>query len=328
MKKDQPIIIIKKGGHGHGGHHGGAWKVAYADFVTAMMAFFLVMWLVSQKQEVKAAVGGYFRDPGAFELHNGDGILDGKKEGVDPSGTPTVQAPEQIRAAQEKERLSEAADHIKAQLEDSQEFAALRDQIEMSISPEGLKIELIDKTGSSFFDSGSAVLRGESVRILSLIANEIGKLDNDLFVEGHTDSRPFGTDEQYGNWELSVDRANAARRVMMREGLRASQLKGVRGLADTQLHNQDDPADPRNRRVSILVRSQVAVDTEKLARGMEEALDKKVPSAAETHEPEAAAEPEQRESPLKVEKVNENDRPVAPKKSTPKRSARARASRR
>ena len=332
MKKDQPIIIIKKGGHGHGGHHGGAWKVAYADFVTAMMAFFLVMWLVSQKQEVKAAVGGYFRDPGAFELHSGDGILEGSKDGVDPSGTPTVQAPEQIRAAQEKERLSEAADHIKAELEQSQEFASLRDQIEMSISPEGLKIELIDKTGSSFFDSGSAVLRGEAVRILSLIANEIGKLDNDLFVEGHTDSRPFGTDEQYGNWELSVDRANAARRVMMREGLRASQLKGVRGLADTQLHNQDDPADPRNRRVSILVRSQIAVNSEKLARGLEETVVSKPANADEGKAPaeEAVAEtPEKAESPLKVEKVDENDQPVAPKKkkAAPKKTARAKTAR-
>ena len=267
MKKDQPVIIIKKGGGGHGGHHGGAWKVAYADFVTAMMAFFLVMWLVSQKPAVKASVGGYFRDPGAFETHAGDGILEGSKDGgVDPSGTPTVAPPEQIRAEQEKERLTEAADHIQAQLEVGTEFSSLKDQIEMSVTPEGLKIELIDKTGSSFFDSGSALLRGEAVRVLSLIAAEIGKLENDLIVEGHTDSRPFGVSEQYGNWELSVDRANAARRVMTREGLRPTQLKGVRGLADTQLHNVDDPGDPRNRRVSILVRSQVASASEKIAR--------------------------------------------------------------
>lgn len=265
MKKDQPVIIIKKGGHGHGGHHGGAWKVAYADFVTAMMAFFLVMWLVSQKPEVKAAVGGYFRDPGAFITHTGDGILEGSRDGVDPGGTPTVAPPEQVRAEQEKMRLTEAAERIKAEL-DGTEFASLRDQIEMSVTPEGLKIDLIDRTGSSFFDSGSAILRGESVRVLSLIAKEIGKLENDLVVEGHTDSRPFGTDEQYGNWELSVDRANAARRVMTREGLRPTQLKGVRGLADTQLHNTDNPGDPRNRRVSILVRSQVASNSEKIAR--------------------------------------------------------------
>ena len=103
MKKDQPVIIIKKSSNGHGGHHGGAWKVAYADFVTAMMAFFLVMWLVSQKPAVKAAVGGYFRDPGAFSTHAGDGILEGSKEGVDPSGTPTPVPPEQIRAEQEND---------------------------------------------------------------------------------------------------------------------------------------------------------------------------------------------------------------------------------
>jgi chemotaxis protein MotB len=321
MKKDQPVIIIKKGGHGHGGHHGGAWKVAYADFVTAMMAFFLVMWLVSQKQEVKAAVGGYFRDPGAFETHKGDGILEGSKDGVDPSGTPAVQAPEVVQAEQEKERLSEAADHIKAKLEEGTEFAALRDQIEMSISPEGLKIELIDKTGSSFFDSGSALLRGESVRILSLIASEIGKLDNDLVVEGHTDSHPFGADEQYGNWELSVDRANAARRVMTREGLRPTQLKGVRGLADTQLHNADDPGDPRNRRVSILVRSQAAVTSEKIARSIGGAL----ASAGGTAEKTATSEKfEQRDAAEKPEVV---EKPEAPRRDPPAKTPKRRAGR-
>ena len=290
MKKDQPVIIIKKSGGGHGGHHGGAWKVAYADFVTAMMAFFLVMWLVSQKPSVKAAVGGYFRDPGAFETHSGDGILEGSKDGVDPSGTPSVAPPpEEIRAEQEKERLTEAAEHIKAQLEVGTEFASLRDQIEMSVTPEGLKIELIDKTGSSFFDSGSALLRGESVRVLSLIAAEIGKLENDLIVEGHTDSRPFGVSEQYGNWELSVDRANAARRVMTREGLRPKQLKGVRGLADTQLHNADDPGDPRNRRVSILVRSLTASASEKKIARPIGATSGAAP--AEKESPEPAQEP-------------------------------------
>lgn len=266
MKKDQPVIIIKKSGHGHGGHHGGAWKVAYADFVTAMMAFFLVMWLVSQKEEVKAAVGGYFRDPGAFETHAGDGILEGGRSGVDPGGTPQVSSPEQMQEEQDSMRLTVAAEHIKAALEERPEFESLRDQIEMRMSAEGLQIELVDKTGSSFFDSGSALLRGESVRILSLIAGELGQLENDVFIEGHTDSRPFAANEQYGNWELSVDRANAARRVMMREGIRPSQLKGVRGLADTQLHNAADPTDPKNRRVTILVRSQVAKNADEAAR--------------------------------------------------------------
>jgi chemotaxis protein MotB len=330
MKKDQPVIIIKKGGDGHGGHHGGAWKVAYADFVTAMMAFFLVLWLVSQKQEVKAAVGGYFRDPGAFETHKGDGILEGSKDGVDPSGTPTVQTPEVMQAEQEKQLLTSAADRIKGKLEEGTEFAALRDQIEMSISPEGLKIELIDKTGSSFFDSGSALLRGEAVRILSLIAVELGKLDNDLLVEGHTDSRPFGADEQYGNWELSVDRANAARRVMMREGLRPTQLKGVRGLAATQLHNVDDPADPRNRRVSIIVRSHVAAGAEKVARSIGIAPgDGAVREKAEKSEPavkqDAIEKPDASEPREAVEKPDASEKPGAARKATEAKTPKLRA---
>ncbi|MGE3957566.1 MAG: flagellar motor protein MotB [Vicinamibacterales bacterium] len=263
MKKEQPVIIIKKGGHGHGGHHGGAWKVAYADFVTAMMAFFLVMWLVSQKQEVKAAVGGYFRDPSVFDAQ-GQGLLPGAKAGVDPSGTPMMNPPEEMAAEVEKKRLETAAEHIKEKLVGQPEFASLRDQIEMQITSEGLRIELSDRSGSSFFDSGSALMRGESARILSVIASEIGQLENDLFIEGHTDARPYTSQEQYTNWELSADRANAARRVMMREGIRPAQLKGVRGYADTQLH-VEDPKDPRNRRVSILVRSQVAAKTEKIA---------------------------------------------------------------
>ena len=280
MKKDQPVIIIKKKGHGHGGHHGGAWKVAYADFVTAMMAFFLVMWLVTQKQEVKAAIGGYFRDPSAFDAM-GKGVLNGGT-GIDPGGSPAAMPPE-MAAEVEKKKLNEAADHIKEKLVEGSEFASLRDQIEMQVTPEGLRIELMDRNGSSFFDSGSALMRGESARILSVIASEIGKLDNDLFIEGHTDSRPYTEQEQYTNWELSADRANAARRVMMREGIRPTQLKGVRGFADTQLHMANDPADPRNRRVSILVRSQVAANAEQIAKALNEKLSEVAPKDPASH---------------------------------------------
>ena len=159
-----------------------------------------------------------------------------------------------------------------AKLEKGKEFASLRDQIEMNITAEGLRIELVDKSGSSFFDSGSALLRGESVGVLGLIASEIGTLDNDLFIEGHTDSRPYTDQEQYTNWELSADRANAARRVMVHGGINPAQLKGVRGFADTQLHIAANPVDPRNRRVSILVRSQVAAKSEQIARSLNETL--------------------------------------------------------
>jgi chemotaxis protein MotB len=260
-KKDAhpPIIVIKKKG-GHGGHHGGAWKVAYADFVTAMMAFFLVMWLVTQKQEVRAAVGAYFRDPGVFDYDKGRGMLPGGKPGAEPGGAPPLKpAPAARDAEGERATFVRAAEHIKARLVTGKEFGALRDQIEVTVTAEGLRIELVERTGSSFFDTGSAVLRGESQQILSVISAELTKLPNDVIVEGHTDSRPFaGGSQDYGNWELSVDRANAARRIMMRSGIQTEQLRAVRGFADTQLHVPSDPLDPRNRRVSIVVRSQTA----------------------------------------------------------------------
>jgi chemotaxis protein MotB len=137
------------------------------------------------------------------------------------------------------------------------EFKTLRDQIEFVVTSEGLRIELVERTGSSFFDSGSPILRGESERILTVIARELGNLKNDVVIEGHTDSRPYSSGERYGNWELSADRANAARRVMEGQGLATHQVRTVRGFADTALRVAD-PLDPRNRRVSIVVRSQAA----------------------------------------------------------------------
>ena len=259
MKKEQQIVIVKKKTSGHGGHHGGAWKVAYADFVTAMMAFFLVMWLVTQKAEVRAAVGGYFRDPGAFNAQTSKGMFAGGRPGAEPGGTPPLASPPTLDAeTAERQKLSAAATHIREQLVHSSQFAELREQVEMKVTPEGLRIELVERSGSSFFDNGSAVLRGESEQILSVIAGELQQLPNDVVVEGHTDSRPYVNGRDYGNWELSSDRANAARRVMERTKLRAGQVRAVRGFADTQLHIANDPLDPRNRRVSILVRSQAA----------------------------------------------------------------------
>jgi chemotaxis protein MotB len=261
------IIIVKKRGKHAAAHHGGAWKVAYADFVTAMMAFFLVMWLTAQSKDVRANIAAYFRDPGVFDHQKSKGILPGGKPGVEPGGKPDIepqtQASDARQIQQEREVLTLAADRIRQELMHVKEFATLRDQIEITITSEGLRIELVERTGSSFFDSGSARLLGKSEQILILIAQELGKLSNDIVVEGHTDSHPYASTEGYGNWELSVDRSNAARRVMERRGLRAGQIRGVRGFADTQLHFASNPLDPRNRRVSILVRSQAAVDLEK-----------------------------------------------------------------
>ena len=263
MKPQAPVIIIKKRRAAHAAHHGGAWKVAYADFVTAMMAFFLVMWLVSQSQEVKANVAGYFREPGVFEFERSNGMLAGGTPGMEPGRAPEAMTrPDPAALLRERQELQSAAEHIREQLLKAPGIATLRDQIEFTFTSEGLRIELIERAGSSFFDSGSAVLVGESVRILSIIAVELGKLSNDLVVEGHTDQRAFTNGDRYGNWELSADRANAARREMEHSGLKAGQVQTVRGFADTQLHVKDAPLDPRNRRVSIVVRSQAAVALE------------------------------------------------------------------
>lgn len=267
MKTGAPIIIVKKKGGHHGGHHGGAWKVAYADFVTAMMAFFLVMWLVTQSQEVKASVAGYFREPGVFDYEKSTGMLPGGRPGVEPGGAPTpVPPPDAAALLQEQRVLGDAADHIRQRLSESARLSVFLEQIEFTLTSEGLKIELVEKADSSFFDSGSAELRGESENILQIIAAELAKLDNEVVLEGHTDRRPYASGTRYGNWELSADRANAARRAMERSGLNAGQVKGVRGYADTQLHVKDAPLDPRNRRISIVVRSQAAAALDRAIR--------------------------------------------------------------
>ncbi len=257
MEKGQVIIIRKKSG-GHAGHHGGAWKVAYADFVTAMMAFFLVMWLVGQSPKVKAAVAGYFREPGVFDYEHSTSMM--------PSaGTPGIESGSTNLAAEQRE-LGAAASRIKEELMKAPSVAELRDQIEFTLTAEGLRIELIDRAGSSFFDAGHSVLRGESVAVLGVIAEEIGKLANDVVIEGHTDSLKYSPGATYGNWELSADRANAARRVMEAQGVRAGQVRAVRGFADTQLHVVKDPMDPRNRRVSIVVRSHASTSLDQAIR--------------------------------------------------------------
>jgi chemotaxis protein MotB len=247
--KNQPIIIVKKTIK-HAGHHGGAWKVAYADFVTAMMAFFLVMWLVSQSNEVKAAVGGYFRDPGVFDAQGGQGILPGG-DGVDPSAAPN--SPEDVDEAYRV--LEAAAAQIQDRLAGVPAFASLLEQVELTVTPDGLRIDLVDADESSFFASGSAGLRGEADQILGVIGQEIAALENDIVIEGYTDSRPYASTNRYTNWELSADRANAARRSLEEQGLPPSRVASVIGHADRILRFPDDPYDSGNRRVSILVKN-------------------------------------------------------------------------
>jgi chemotaxis protein MotB len=259
--KDQPIVVVRRKRVAHG-HHGGAWKVAYADFVTAMMAFFLVMWLASQDSRIRDAVAGYFQEPGLMPYQTSNSVLAQGNGGIDSAGMPIINRKFNGQLEAEQKALVAAAEHIRQNMSRMAGFESLRDQVEFSVTTEGLRIELVDHSGSSFFDSGSAVLRGASETILSIIAAEVGQLSNDVVVEGHTDSRPYANGERFTNWELASERANAARRVMATRGLKPRQIHAVRGFADTQLRIPDNATDPRNRRVSIVVRSAAAVQAE------------------------------------------------------------------
>ena len=228
------IIIIKKVS-GHGGHHGGAWKVAYADFVTAMMALFIVLWLLSSSDQVRKAVAGYFNDPlGRFNLN-------GSQKGGEDSNTPPA-----------NDNIQQLKEHLEQAIAKAKDFKALSKQIEMTVTPEGLRIELLESKNRTFFESGSANLSGDGTEILGMLAKQLGVVPNRISIEGHTDSQPY-TNGAYGNWELSADRANSARRLMQSAGLRAGQISQVRGYADQQLRVPQNPLDPSNRRISLIV---------------------------------------------------------------------------
>ncbi len=235
MDKTRPIIILKKKG-GHGGHHGGAWKVAYADFVTAMMALFIVLWLLNTSKQVQEAVGGYFKDPTG----------NSKKVGSNLQGSGENFMLTKDNMLKLKEQLQHA-------IHEMNDFDKLKSHIEMTITAEGLRIELIEGPTGTFFESGSPQLNGDGRELLVKLAQELGQLPNTLSIEGHTDSKPYARSANFGNWELSSDRANAARRLMQASGIRANQVTQVRGFADQRLRKPDDPLDPSNRRVSLIV---------------------------------------------------------------------------
>jgi len=235
-KENEPIIIIKKK-IAHGGHHGGAWKVAYADFVTAMMALFIVLWLMNSSEQVKKAIAGYFRDPSGRRSEQGTG-----EAGVGES----------ISLA--KSDLSNLKDKLEKAMKSMPEMERLKNQVEMTVTGEGLRIELMESDKGTFFESGSFQPTMQGSEMLDLLAAEIGKMPNQILIEGHTDSHPFVGRANYSNWELSADRANAARRIMEATGLRPDQVVEIRGFADRRLRKPDDPANASNRRISVIVK--------------------------------------------------------------------------
>lgn len=234
--KNQTIIVVKKK-VAHAQHHGGAWKVAYADFVTALMALFIVLWLMTASEPIKKAIAGYFRDPSGVASKTGT-ALGGVGE------TLTVN----------KNNLDLLKKSIETALLKNPDLSKLKKYVEMTITNDGLRIELLENEKGVFFENGEAQPTEQGKELLIMIAGQLGQLKNRILIEGHTDAKPYHGTKIYSNWELSADRANAARRIMQANGVRENQVAEVRGFADQQLRLPDRPFDPSNRRVSIIVK--------------------------------------------------------------------------
>jgi chemotaxis protein MotB len=250
---DENIIIVKKINK-HGGHHGGAWKVAYADFVTAMMALFIVLWILGQDEEVVKNVAGYFKDPVGFsEKMKAISVIGAGVSLPSDSANSVIEKINQRKM--EMERLNAMKDSIVSSLSANKEFSNLLDQIKMEIVDEGLRIEMVESNDDVFFEIGTAELRPEAKKLLAIIEKNLVDIPNKIIIEGHTDARPYSNiGGGYSNFELSADRANAARRALVEDGLSIGRIDEVRGYADTRLLDKNDPFNLVNRRVSIIIK--------------------------------------------------------------------------
>jgi chemotaxis protein MotB len=275
-KNGRPIIIIKKKVVGHGGHHGGAWKVAYADFVTAMMSLFIVLWLMNSNAKVKEAVAGYFKDPAGVGKMSGT-----NKEGRDKTIVVSLPTPvgkelpklvadkaappqdaikpvlvpvdKEVPAPEFKKDMDKLKEAMEKALKNLPAFPKVKDHIAITVGSEGVRMELMETAKGLFFENGSPTPTKEGQTVLRTVSSLINKMPNRVMIEGHTDSVPYVGTTGYSNWELSSDRANAARIIMDNAGLRKGQLFQIRGFADQQLRLPNKPDDPSNRRISIIV---------------------------------------------------------------------------
>jgi chemotaxis protein MotB len=282
-KKLQPIIIkrVKKGGHAA---HGGAWKIAYADFVTAMMAFFLLMWLLGSTTEGdKKGIADYFSAPLKVALLSGGSGSGDSSHVIKGGGTDITRSGGQVKkgdiattkstinlaAMRAEQRAAEAAKleqikkQVEAKLANSPKFGAIKNQIKMDMTPDGLRIQIVDDQNRPMFDSGSPVVKPYMRELLREIGAVLAELPNRLTLEGHTDAQAFSGDRDglgYGNWELSSDRANASRRELIAGGLPSEAILRVQGLASSVPFVPEEPLSPSNRRISIIVMNRDAED--------------------------------------------------------------------
>ncbi len=285
-KKLQPIIVkkIKKGGHAH---HGGAWKIAYADFVTAMMAFFLLMWLLGSTTEGdRKGIADYFSSPLKIALLSGGSGAGDASHVIKGGGTDLTRTTGQVRngdieaerktinlqALKEQAAREEAAslEGLKQRIEQSVTnnplLVQFRSQIRIDITQDGLRIQIVDEHNRPMFDSGSALVKEYMRTILREIGKVLSEVNNKVTLAGHTDAAAYSSGERgYSNWELSADRANASRRELVAGGLREGQVVRVLGLASSSLLDKDNPLNPINRRISIIVMNKDA--EERFERG-------------------------------------------------------------
>jgi chemotaxis protein MotB len=279
-KKLQPIIVkkVRKGGHAA---HGGAWKIAYADFVTAMMAFFLLMWLLGSTTEGdKKGIADYFSAPLKVSLAGGAGsgdashVIKGGGEDLTRSGGQVkrgdVDAPKKtinlaaLKAEQKRAevaRLQEIKNTIEQKIQASERLKAMSSQLRLDMTRDGLRIQIVDEQNRPMFASGSSAVQPYMRELLQAIGAILTEVPNLLTLEGHTDATPFSDGERgYSNWELSADRANASRRELMAGGLPENRVLRVQGLAFSQPFERNDPTSPSNRRISIIVMNRDAED--------------------------------------------------------------------
>ncbi|MDP2206347.1 MAG: flagellar motor protein MotB [Alphaproteobacteria bacterium] len=291
-KKDddkRPIIIIKRVKKSGGGHHGGAWKVAYADFVTAMMAFFLLLWLLNvTTKDQRDAISSYFRpaDPMISESTSGaGGVMGGQtmseegamtddktpvsqqrepaegvgredgQDGIDPARI-TERELDQELDRRDTQAFKETEEKLREAIESVPDLKELAQNLLVDMTPEGLRIQIVDQEGKPMFELGSAKPMPQAEKLLRLITQVVRDLPNKLSVRGHTDSKPYGRDISYGNWELSADRANASRRVMLGSALDVQRIENIQGKADREHLVPTDPENARNRRISIILLKQ------------------------------------------------------------------------
>jgi chemotaxis protein MotB len=281
---DERPVIIKRIKKVAGGHHGGAWKVAYADFVTAMMAFFLLLWLLNAvTEEQKQGIAQYFRPTIAFQNTSATfAVLDGNAQPMesmtggasaqsdleDPEQTdPTdpepadgqgakpvdLQEAEATVAQAEEKQLQQIKDEVKKVIESDPDLVGMEQNLKIDKTEEGIRIQLLDQEKVSMFPSGSSAMNPKSQELLQKVAAIVKDLPNKIEISGHTDATPYSGGNNYTNWELSTDRANASRRVLVESGVQGSRLKTVEGRADTDPLIKDNPNDPQNRRISIVL---------------------------------------------------------------------------